>query len=1037
MLEHLIRTCLRHRALVLVLALTVLALGIRTAMTLPKDVLPELTRPTVTLLTPAPGLAPEEVESSVAAPLERAVQGVPGLERLRTRIEPGLALVIAEFDYGADSQKIRRAVQERLAGVSGILPSGVVPEMVPETSLMGEILLVGFKAEPGVITAAELRDIAERRVRPALLAVKGVAEIAPIGGGVLRFEVIPDPDRMRALGVNWEETLAAAKSAGLNVSAGFAEGSEKERAVRVTGLALEPEKIAATPVKLVGDRRILLSDFATVRLAPAPMRGDARVNDIPGVILGVTKQPGVDTPGLSLRVEAALEALAPSLPKGAAPVVLFRQADFIGLAAGNLVEALRDGALMVAAILVLFLANIRTTLVTLTAIPLSLAMAALTFAAFGMSVNAMTLGGLAVAVGLVVDDAVVDVENVFRRLREKAAGGRELSHVEIRHTVADASIEVRSGILYATLLIALAFAPLYALPGIEGKLFAPVATATIVAMLASFVVSLTVVPALASLLLPAAAKKAEKESFTLRALKAANQKVLLGPALRHPWIACIAALLLTAGAFSLGPRLGANFLPAFNEGSLLVSMITPPGTSIARAGDIGSAGSRELLAIPEVKSVGQRVGRAENSDHVMGVNVVEYDIEFKEHGRPREEVIAEVRDRLNAIPGTALNVGQPLAHRISHMISGVSAQIAVKLYGQDTDKALRHAEALAAEIKKIPGATDVSVERLPSVPQLRVIPDREKCAAAGLAPGTLAETAAGMIGGATITEWRDGPSVRPVVVSMPETERLTPEAIRALPVNAPDGRAYTLGALAAVTTAYGPPQINRENGERRLLLSCNVAGADLESVADRVKAFVAGKPAPTGLRVSVEGEYESRKASGRMIALASAGALLLAGALLYSHFGSLALTAQVLVNIPLAALGGLVAAWWLVGDISVATLIGFVAVAGIGARNTIMMIDHYLHLMRHEGEEFSREMVVRGSQERLAPVLMTALAAGIALTPILLAAGEPGKELLHPVAVVIVGGLFSSTLLDIALTPTVFYHFGRNGALRALKRWED
>lgn len=1034
MLESLIRACLRQRALVLVLALVTLILGMWKAVTLPKDVLPELTRPTVTLLTPAPGLAPEEVESAVAAPLERAVQGVPGLERLRTRIEPGLALVIAEFDYGADSQKIRRAVQERLAGVSGILPRGVTPEMIPETSLMGEILLVGFKAEPGVISAAELRDIAERRVRPALLAVKGVAEIAPVGGGVLRFEIIPQPERMRALGVSWEETLRSAKEAGLNVSAGFAEGSEQERAVRITGLALEPEKIAGTPVKLVGDRRILLRDFATVRLAPAPMRGDARVNDIPGVILGVTKQPGVDTPGLSQRVEAALEALAPSLPKGAAPVVLFRQADFIGLASGNLVEALRDGALMVAAILVLFLANVRTTLVTLTAIPLSLAGAALTFAAFGMSVNAMTLGGLAVAVGLVVDDAVVDVENVFRRLRENAALERPRP---VRAVVAEASIEVRSGILYATLLIALAFAPLYALPGIEGKLFAPVATATIVAMLASFVVSLTVVPALASLLLPAAAKKAERDSLVLRGMKAVNQKVLLGPALRHPWIACIVALLLTAGAFSLGPKLGANFLPAFNEGSLLVSMITPPGTSIARAGEIGSSGSKELIAIPEVKSVGQRVGRAENSDHVMGVNVVEYDIEFKEHGRPRKEVIQEVRDRLNAIPGTALNVGQPLAHRISHMISGVSAQIAVKLYGQDTDKALRHAEVLAGEIKKIPGATDVSVERLPSVPQLRVVPDREKCAAAGIAPGALAELASGMIGGATVTEWRDGPSVRPVVVRVPEENRLTPEAIRALPVDAPDGRTYSLDALASVDTAYGPPQINRENGERRLLLSCNVAGIDLESVANRVKEIVAATPAPEGLRLSVEGEYESRRASGRMIALASAGALLLAAALLYSHFGSLALTAQVMVNIPLAALGGLVATWWLLGDISVATLIGFVAVAGIGARNTIMMIDHYLHLLRHEGEKFSMEMVIRGSQERLAPVLMTALAAGIALVPLLLAAGEPGKELLHPVAVVIVGGLISSTLLDIALTPTVFHHFGKDGALLAMKRREE
>lgn len=1034
MLEKLIRACLRQRALTLVLALVVMALGIRSALTLPKDVLPELTRPTVTLLTPAPGLAPEEVEASVATPLERAIRGVPGLGRLRTRIEPGLALIIAEFDYGADTGHIRRVVQERMAGAETQLPAGVVPEMIPETSLMGEILLVGFQATDDV-PAARLRDLAERTVRPALLGVRGVAEIAPIGGGVLRYEIAADPDRMRALGVSWEETLAAARNAGLNVSAGFAVGPEKEHAVRVTGRELDPAKIALTPVKFEGGRRVLLSDYATVSLVPAPMRGDARVNGVPGVILGVTKQPGIDTPDLSKRVEEALTALTPSLPKGVKPVVLFRQSEFIGLAADNLVEALRDGALMVGVVLILFLANLRTTLVTLTAIPLSLAVSALTFSAFGMSVNAMTLGGLAVAVGLVVDDAVVDVENVFRRLREKASQtGATLDGATVRETVAEASVEVRSGILYATVLIALAFSPLYALPGIEGRLFAPVATATIVAMLASFVVSLTVVPALASLLLPKAAMKSHREGVVLRTLKKLNLKLVLGPALRHPWAACLGAIVLLAGAFSLLPRLGSNFLPSFNEGSLLVSMITPPGTSITRADELGASGSDMLLKIPEIASVGQRVGRAENSDHVMGVNVVEYDIEFKPGGRPRGQVIADVRDRLASIPGTALNVGQPLAHRLSHMISGVSAQIAVKLYGDDTDRALAHAAKLAEQVKKIPGATDVSVERIPSVPQYRVIPDRERCAAAGVAPGSLTTLASGMIGGAQVAEVRDGALTRPVVVRAPESYRASPETMRELPVAAPDGRTYRLGDLADVREDLGPPQINRENGERRVLLSANVSGADLGAVAGAVGRVISANPAPQGVRVSLEGEYEARRSSGRTIAVAAAGALVLAAALLYSHFGSLSLTLQVLVNIPLAMLGGLVGAWWLLGDISVATLIGFVAVAGIGARNTIMMLDHYLHLMRSEGEVFGRAMVVRGSQERLAPVMMTALAAGIALVPLLLAAGEPGKELLHPIAVVICGGLLSSTLLDIAITPTVFLHFGKSGAMKALTK---
>jgi len=1037
MLNHLIQFSLKNRALVIAAAVLVLILGLRTATELPVEVLPDMTKPTVTVLTEAPGLAPEEVETLVTRPLENALLGVGGLDRLRSNSDVGLSLVFVEFEWGTDIHRARQLVQERLNAVN--LPASVTPGMTPVSSLMGEILLVGLRSKDGAIAPMDLRTFAEWNVARRLQSIKGVAEVLAIGGGVKQLHVEPDPVKLRKEGVNLEELERAVSQAAGTATSGYLQSGPREIMVRNLAMTADPADIAASTIKRTPTRVITIGDVADVRFAPATMRGDASISlkstgdttETPGVILSIDKAPGFDTLRLSAAIEQALVDLRPTLPPGVEAEILFRQGDFIESAIGNLKEAIRDGALMVTIVLFLFLLNLRTTLITLTAIPLSFAITLLTFRIFDISVNSMTLGGIAVAIGMVVDDAIVDVENVFRRLRENASRPQPRPRLEV---IASASAEVRSSILYATLLIILVFVPLLGLAGLEGRLFRPIAIATIVSMSASFVVSLTVIPVLCSFLLRPREGREHRDGLLVRALKAATRATFLRAALAAPHAVVAAALLIVTAAAMLYPGMGKEFLPTFNEGSATLSLASAPGTSLQQSNEVGKTAVEILLQIPEVKSIGRRAGRAERDDHVMPVSVNEFDIEFHQGGRPQQEVFAAIREALGAMPGTFVNVGQPISHRLSHMLSGVSAKIAVKIHGPDLATLRRLGTQVKDAGQAIPGLTDVNLEAQVPIPQIRIEVDRARARAEGLTPGLINSQISTLLGGSVLGELRDGETTIDLVLRLPESWRTWPEKIGDLIVQAPDGRHLPLSLVATIHEVSGPNVINRENGRRRIVIGANTSSRDLDSLVSRWQEEVARTVVlPQGYTLAFEGEYVARQEASRRILILFAIVTGVIIVLLTGYFRSLSLSLQVMLNLPLALAGALAFTWWQIGNISIATLVGFIAVGGVAARNGIMMISHYLHLMRHEGEVFGPALISRGTQERLVPVLMTALSAGIALVPLVLAPGAPGKEILHPVAVAIVGGLISSTLLDLVVTPAVFLLIGRKAAAQALR----
>ncbi len=1030
MLNRLIRFSLTHRALILIGALILLVLGARTATQLPVEVLPDLTKPTVTILTESPGLAPEEVETLVTVPLENALMGVSGVTRLRSTSDVALSLVFVEFDWNTDVYAARQLVYERMQTVE--FPEGVTPFMTPVASLMGEILLVGLRSPEDTVAPRDLRTLADWTVRQRFQSIPGIAEVLAMGGGVKQIQIQPDPNRLLAFDVTLDEVKTAAAHAATNTTGGFLTSGPQELMVRNLAMTTDLDDIARTVVKTVNDRPITLADVATVAWDVEPMRGDAAVNGTPGVILSVTKSPGFDTLTLTTEVERAIAELQTALPAGVEIMPLFRQADFIDHAVHNLVEALRDGAIMVSLVILLFLFNFRTTLITLTAIPLSFAITLLVFDAFGISVNSMTLGGLAVAIGMVVDDAIIDVENVFRRLRENAA--RDVPHPRLE-VIARASAEVRNSILYATVFIILVFLPLFGLSGVEGRLFTPIGVATIVSMAASFVVSLTVIPVLCSLLLRPKPGKDHGDNRLVGALKWFLKNTWLRLALDAPLLVLAVAGILLALAATIYPLMGKDFLPAFQEETVLAALTTAPGTSLTQTNEVAAVADRLLLAIPEVRSVGRRVGRAERGDHVVPVSTVEFDIDFKPGGRPRDEVRAEIREKMATIPGTFTALSGPLADRIGHMLSGVSAKVAVKIFGPDLATLRRLGDEIQSIAQSIPGLGDARVEQQALIPQLRLEVDRDRALAFGLTPGEINDQLSTLMGGETVAELTEGQRTIDLVVRLSEEWRENPDRLRDMILTTPTGRRLPLSAVADLREAKGPNVIQRENTQRRFVVSINPIERDLAGLVTQLQTEVAENVSlPEGYFLSYEGEFLARQDAARRIALFAGLVLVVIAVLLTHYFGTPVFALQVLCDIPLAIIGGLLLTWLVVDNISIATLVGFIAVAGIAARNSVMLISHYLHLMQHEGEEFSRAMIERGTLERLIPVLMTALSAGFALIPLVLAAGEPGKEILHPVAVVIVGGLFTSTLLGLGVTPAIFSLIGKNASTRAIQR---
>ena len=1040
MLNALIRFSLSQRALVLAAALVLLVMGTKKMMELPVDVLPDLTKPTVTLLTEAPGYAAEEVETLISIPLENALMGVAGVNRLRTVNDVSLSLIFVEFDWNTDIYQARQFVQERLTGSAEILPEGVTPYMTPATSLMGDIMMVGLRDPTDKTAPRELRSIADWTIARRLQSIPGIAEVLTMGGGVKQIQVQPDPEKMLSFGITYEQLVAASAASVKNTTGGFLTEQAQEIMVRNLAMTTDLDAIGDTVVVYQNDRPVRISDVAELVWDVEPMRGDAGmgVSTGPdsegdaGVIISIRKSQGFDSIGLTKVVEKALVELQESLPEGAELITLYRQSDFINLAMGNLKDALLEGAVMVAIVLMLFLFNWRVTLITLTAIPLSAVMTILVFDLMNIGVNSMTLGGFAVAIGMVVDDAIVDVENVFRRLRENANAKVPAPRLKV---IALASSEVRSSILYATLLIIMVFLPLLALSGVEGRLFTPIAIATIVSMAASFVVSLTVIPVLSSFLLNPKPGKAHKDGFFVRGLKEGFRVSWLNLSLSQPLI----VLFFTGGllwfSYTQYTQMGGNFLPPFREPTAVVAMTTAPGTSLKTTTELSRTAQDLLLRIPGVKTVGYRVGRAERGDHVVPVSTVEFDIEFKEDaGREHKEVIADVRETMKSIPGTFSALSGPLADRVGHMLSGVSAKVAVKIYGPDLQELRRLGNEVADVAREIPGLEEARVEQQAPIPQLRIEIDRKRALAYGVTPGALNEELAGLIGGETVAEIYEGVRTYDLVVRLPVAWRENPERLKNLYIDTITGQRIPLSYVADIRQATGPNTIMRENTQRRFVVSINPTVSDLNAVVEQLEIDVTEKVTlPDGYTIAFEGEYQAQQAARRTIFIMSAVILMVIVFLLFSYFQSFSFVLLVLSNIPVSLIGAILYTRYTLDNISIATLVGFIAVTGIAARNSIMMISHYLHLMRHEGDSFSREMVERGTLERLVPVLMTALSAGIALIPLILAADEPGKEILNPVAIVVVGGLISSTFLGLGITPAIFYHFCRKSAEKSIR----
>ncbi|MGE5452955.1 MAG: efflux RND transporter permease subunit [Acidobacteriota bacterium] len=1026
MFDFLIHTSLRQRLIVLVVSALLVLYGVLTVRQMPVDVFPDLNKPTVTLMTEAGGMAPEEVEQLVTVPLESSLNGMPGVTRVRSVSGVGLSVVNVEFDWGTDIYRNRQQVSERLNLVREQLPAAVVPQLGPISSIMGEIMLIALPADPQTGSPMQVREYADWVMRPRLLTLPGVAQVIPIGGEVRQYRVEIKPDQLQLLGVEREKLAAALKDFGANTSGGFLEANGREYLIRQLGRTSRIEDLQNLVVAVRNGQPILLKQVADVAQAPATKRGDASYKGKPAVILSIQKQPSADTVSLTRAVEQALTDLAKSRPQGvAAPQILFKQADFIAHSVNNVQEALRDGAILVAVVLFLFLLNVRTTVISLMAIPLSLLVTALVFHAMGLSINTMTLGGLAIAIGELVDDAVVGVENVLRRLRLN----RDLPAPRpVAEVIAQATLEVRSAIVYATLIIVLVFVPLFVLPGIEGRLFTPLGLAYIVSILASMLVSVTLTPVMAYYLLPRLKLQGHRDSPLVQWLKRGDTRLLHWSFSRSRWLLGGAAVAVVMAGASLAwmPR---AFLPPFNEGTLTVSLLLNPGTSLAESSRIGTLAEQLMMTVPEVTQVGRRTGRAELDEHAEGVHSSEIDVDLKPSDRSRDEIIADLRARLAVLPAVT-NVGQPISHRLDHLLSGVRAQIALKVYGDDLDTLRGLASDLQTRLSRIPGITDLQVEKQVLIPQVKIRIDYDQAARLGVAPGALLRALQEMVEGERVTQIVEGHRRFDLLVRLPDSQRSPTELAHVL-IETPTGH-VPLSQLAQIEDSDGPNQISRENARRRMVISANTDGRDLAEVVRAIRAEVAAKPLPEGYFTALEGQFQAQEQAAKLMALLAAISLVLIFMVLYSRYRSVAFTAIIMGNIPLALVGSVVALWLSGQPLSVAALVGFITLTGIATRNGILKISHYVNLCALEGEQFGQAMIVRGSLERLTPVLMTALVAAFALVPLMLTPNAPGKEVLHPVAVVIFGGLISSTLLDTLLTPVMFWLWGRKPLERLL-----
>ncbi len=1037
MLDSLILFSLKRRLIVGLFAVGLCIYGAWLVPGLPVDVFPNLNRPTVTVLAEAHGLAPEEVETLVTLPVESVLNGTPGVLRLRSSSGIGISIIYVEFDWGTEIFRNRQLIAERLQLLENRLPPGIQPVMGPVSSIMGEIQFVGVTSPDAQISPMELRTLADWSIRPRLMTIPGISQVVVMGGEVKQYQILVSSEKLQKKGLGLESLKLALSKISENTTGGFIDIGEKEFLIRPLGRVSSIEEIENSLVGVHFGRPVLVKDIAEVKIGPKAKRGEGSINGRHSVILTIQKQPDASTINLTQAIDLELKAMQKTLPSGIKlETDLFKQSHFIEAAIGNVEGALRDGIIMVMIILFLFLMNVRTTAITLVAIPLSLLMTVIVFHIMGLSINTMTLGGLAIAIGELVDDAIVDVENVFRRLRENRAAGSPKGSLRV---IYEASSEVRNSIVLSTIIVVLVFIPLFALGGIEGRLFVPLGVAYIISILASLVVSITVTPILCSYLLPQSkAIHEEKDGRLVRYLKEKAQWVLKHT-LHRPKAVLGGALLLLILSVALLPLMGRNFLPAFNEGTATIGVAAAPGISLAASDKLGIEIEEAILSVPEVKSTVRRTGRAEMDEHAEGVHWSEIDVDFKVGGRDRDIVLQEIREKIEKTGDVYVNLGQPISHRLDHLLSGVRAQIAVKVFGPDLGELRRYGGEIYEVLKGIPGIVDLQTEPLVLIPQLKIAVDRDASSQFGISSGTLAEDLEISLNGETVTQFLENQKLHDVFMRLDDQSRATPEKIGDTVLKImPTGQNVRLSDVANVYQGTGPNMINREDMQRRIVISANTRGTDLGTVVKSIQKNISEKvKLSEGYFIKLGGQFESQQEASQKILWLGALSMLGIFLVLFAHFKSSMLSLQVMLNVPLALIGSIIAIFITERTLSVATLVAFITLCGIATRNGILLISHYLHLMQHEGEKFDEKMVIRGSLERLVPVLMTASTAALALVPLLLSRGEPGKEILYPVAVVIVGGLISSTILDLVVTPAMFLKYGKKAVQKYLNQQQQ
>ncbi|MBN9694441.1 MAG: efflux RND transporter permease subunit [Zoogloea sp.] len=1024
MIGHIIAWSLRNKLFVVLAGVLLLAWGGWQAARTPVDVFPDLTAPAVTVVTEAHGMAPTDVENLVTFPIETALNGAPGVRRVRSATKIGLSVVTVEFEWGTDLYRARQVVAERLQLARATLPPDIpAPAMTPAASIMGEILFIALVSDKH--NGLTLKNVAEQVLKRRILAVPGVAEVLPIGGDTQQFQVTVKPERLAAYKLTLDEVVQALRESNQNASAGFYVEAGQEYLIQGQGRIVVLDDIAETVITVRDGQPVLIRHVAEVGIGAAPKRGVGSHNGKPAVVLGIQKQPGANTLELTDRLDRTLADIQAGLPAGMKiERHIFRQADFIETSIDNLLVALRDGAILVVAIVFAFLLSARATLITLVAIPLSLVAAILSMKALGATINTMTLGGMAIALGALVDDAIIVVENIVRRLRENLAQPEGEQHTVLQ-VVFDATREIQGSIVFATLIIMLVFMPLFFLSGVEGRLMVPLGFAYVVSLAASLLVAITVTPVLAALVLPRSKiVRQNVEPRFLHAIKGGYRRVLDATLTRWKGVTLVSVLALVASLVALSFA-GRAFLPDFNEGTLTVSTATLPGTALEESDRLGQQVEQILLSHPEVVATARRTGRAEGDPHAMDVSASEMEVTLKMRERSKEAFLAALRADLASIPGTQIVIGQPISHRIDHMLSGNRSNIAVKIFGPELPELRRLTGEIKALVQTVDGAVDVSDEQQGDIPFLTLRFRRDALARHGLSIRQVAETVEMAFSGMAVSRVQQGQASYDLAVRFDPSAKANIDAIRSTLVTTASGARVPLSALADIRNDRAPYYITRENVQRKMVVMANVAGRDLASVVDDIRRKITAQvKLPAGYHVEYGGQFESAEEAGRTLLFLGVGVVVGIFLLLFVAFRTARDALLVMLNLPLAIIGGVIGVFAAGGVLSVASIIGFITLFGIATRNGVMMIAHIHHLVEHEGVRDAAEAVKRGAEERLVPILMTALAAGLALVPLALAAGQPGSEIQSPMAIVILFGLGSSTLLNMIVVPALYLRFG-------------